>query len=414
MPYAHFPEDQASLWFETNFPVLGGVARPDPARETILLLPYVGLDITSLAPQFRDPILSRGYNLIAVDFRSQGKTLNHPSEAHDCWVDAAGLLKLLARLEIQEVHVFASGALSIGTALRLALLWPSGIQSIALISVHRPVEEWLVETFRELIINFATARTLEEIEDIINELVPYLLYDGVPKDELDFMASYLAKQYQPTRMSRFNDMLYGFLTQWLAPLTPANYAAIRQPVLIISPEDTVTCSRDSAEGLQQQLINAVGVQTYILSTPASACSFTRCSYPRVNELYSAFLGRLHPRSKRAKPLPNMAVALQALAELTGNGALRNRDPQKALSFSCQSPKDLAEEQALRQQIRMVEAGAVTPVDPDRGLPRKFSERHEQNFFGRNRKGSTDSDWLYAAIDVRVGQGEQVGEDSESV
>jgi len=411
MPYAHFPEDQVSLWFETNFPVHAGVARLHPGRQTVLLLPYIGFDITSLTPQFRDPILSSRCNLIAVDFRSQGKTVNPLTEQHDNWVNAAGLLKLLARLQIPGVHVFASGALSIGTALRFTLLWPTGVQSLALISVHRPLEQWLIDTFKQIVIDFATARTIDAIEDIINELVPYLFYDGLPDDELNFFASYIMKQYPPKRMSRFNDMLFDFLTQSLTPLTPAQLALIKQPVLIISPEETVTCSREPAEELAKQLANSVSVQTHIMNFPASACSYTRCSYPRVNRLFSSFLSSIHSGPKKVKQLPNMAAALRALADLTGNASIKERDPQKVLSFSCVGPQDMADEQALRQQIRMVESGAINPVDPDAELPRKFTERHDENFFGKHRKPS-NGEWLYAAIDVRVGQRDHVGSDTE--
>ncbi|EJT98764.1 alpha/beta-hydrolase [Dacryopinax primogenitus] len=410
MPYSHFPEDEASLWYEANFPVSGGIAQLHPGRQTILLLPYIGLDIASLVNQFQDPILSTTYNLLAVDFWSQGKTVNPTSERHDCWVDAASLLKVLARLQIQQIHVFAGGALSIGTALRLALLWPTGIQSLAVLSVHKPVEQWLVDTFKEIIITLGTAKSLEEIEDIINELFPYLFYDGLPDDELDFFAAYITRQYPPSRISRFNDMLYDFLTQWLSPLTSEHYSLIRQPVLIISPEDTMTSSREEAEDLKKLLINSVDPRLKIIDTPGTASYYTRCSYPKVNQLYTSFLRELSPRTCYSKNIPNMQAALRTLAKLTGNTNIQDRDPQKAFSFSCVSAEDVAEEHTTREQLDMLGQMAVNPVDPAAELPRKFSERHNQNFFGKHRTES-NGEWLYAAIDVRVGQGEHVGSDS---
>ncbi|KZO97082.1 hypothetical protein CALVIDRAFT_497902 [Calocera viscosa TUFC12733] len=414
MPYADFPEDDVSVWFETNFALKNGVALLDPERQNILLLAGVMLDISSLMNQIQDPTLSTRYNLIAVDFRSQGRTINQPSELRDSWVDAAGLLKLFARLRIPAVHVFAPGPISMATALRLALLWPNGVQSLTILSVIRPLEPWLVEAFEAVTTNLGSSKCLEDMEDNINELLPYVFYDGLPNDEMDWWAEYMGTQYPPARISRYIDMTLTLHYGYFEPLTPEQFGLIRQPVIIINPEDSLSSTRASAEAFQKELVNAAGgAQLHTLDVPTTELYYPRCSFPAVNELFVSFLEALSTISSPHQEPPDMAQILQTLAGLMGNISISRRDHEKVSSFCCLSPEHMAERNGALQYMRMIEQQAFNPVLNDGKLPRKFTERHQDTLFTNQRKNS-GGEWLFSAIDVRVEQGEQTDSDSEDL
>ena len=110
------------------------------------MLPPLFLDSTWLQLQMDDPRLSKNYNMIALDMRTQGKSRASSSGAHDSWVEAADIAcavkvrcafirlhdvtthllwlhaECLQLLRLQPVHVFAVETLSVCAALRFAAL----------------------------------------------------------------------------------------------------------------------------------------------------------------------------------------------------------------------------------------------------------------------------------------------------
>lgn len=143
MPYVdlHSADDYASIWYTTNTPN-GNVGSFDPSKPTIVMLHPLCLDSTWLHPQLDDPRLNGGFNIIAFDTRSTGRSFFRPSGRYDLWVNMADLaqafyvstifhfcdnrsennIHLRQRLHLPPAHIFACELFAY-TALRFAILY---------------------------------------------------------------------------------------------------------------------------------------------------------------------------------------------------------------------------------------------------------------------------------------------------
>lgn len=92
MPYVDLvsSDDYASIWYTTNAPS-GNVGGFDPAKPTIVMMHPLFLDSTWMHSQMDDNRLHSGYNIVAFDTRTTGKSLFRPTGRQDLWVNAADL-----------------------------------------------------------------------------------------------------------------------------------------------------------------------------------------------------------------------------------------------------------------------------------------------------------------------------------
>lgn len=63
----------------------------DPEKPSVVVLHPAFLDLSWVDLQLKDSRLDSGYNIIAFDSRTSGRSICRLSGRHDSWVDAADL-----------------------------------------------------------------------------------------------------------------------------------------------------------------------------------------------------------------------------------------------------------------------------------------------------------------------------------
>ncbi|EMD40993.1 hypothetical protein CERSUDRAFT_44789 [Gelatoporia subvermispora B] len=200
MPYVdlHSADDYASIWYTTNTPN-GNVGSFDPSKPTIVMLHPLCLDSTWLHPQLDDPRLNSGFNIIAFDTRSTGRSYFRPSGRYDLWVNMGDLAQAFHRLHLPPAHIFAC-ELYAYTALRFAILFPELCLSLTLCNLPTQTElRSVFDAFEELTQMWAYAEDLESFEYSCKELLELCTGTDAHPDLQDELVAYWEVWYPPFR-----------------------------------------------------------------------------------------------------------------------------------------------------------------------------------------------------------------------
>ncbi|KLO05011.1 alpha/beta-hydrolase [Schizopora paradoxa] len=402
MPFVDFVsrDDRVSLWYITNTPYYT-VGSFDPEKPTIIMLPPLFLDSSWLGSHMEDPRLSGKYNIVAFDMRVCGKSDSRPSGAHDSWVDAADLAFAHQALGLPPSHVFAISNLSVNTALRFAALFPEMCLSLTLVNVPGPLEsQYFHEGIQDALNLWGHPQDLEEYEHACSLVIEYMLGKDVTPELRDQLNTYWALTVPPWRRTRANEMMQVLLHR--TPLSDTVLASISQPTLIIQSDKSEINPVRFAEKLSRDLVNVPGrarVHT-VKGSPEYVSLIPACA-SIVNRVLAEFISRqpmmptkltsFTTRERRER----MERALQQLASLTGNSAIKDRDASSPLSFSCVAP-DMLKSNTLRLREEQAEEHlAFSPLGVDGRPLRRYSERQTDHWFAADREeNSTGSIALY--------------------
>ncbi|KZT59351.1 hypothetical protein CALCODRAFT_466977, partial [Calocera cornea HHB12733] len=215
MPFVELPEDGVSYFYRSNLPGDGSVSHADPSKQTVVFTHGAMFDSSCFVNQLNDPRLSSHYNLIALDGRAQGQTYGEPQPARDAWTDAVEMVKLLDKLGLEKVHLFAGTWYTYHSALRIAILFPGRLLSITAGPIERDRDETMVqleEICKELLTLLSTSKDIETMEDYLVEVFPYLFGEALEEEQKDDFALYIETQYPPTRLCRameFGNAIFG-------------------------------------------------------------------------------------------------------------------------------------------------------------------------------------------------------------
>ncbi|KAJ7638448.1 Alpha/Beta hydrolase protein [Roridomyces roridus] len=360
----------------------------DPDKPTVCILHPTFLDSSWLHAHFGDHRLDGEFNLIAFDMRVAGKSECRHSGKHDSWVDAADLAFAHQALALPPFHILALEGPSINCALRFAALFPEKCLSLALCNVPAPTEQkWIYTAYDELIQTWCFAEDLESYEHVTMEAVALTVGPNTHPDIRDDLISYWETTMHPRRRQRLLEQANILMNR--TPLPSEAYQHITQPVLIIHGDSNEAAPRKYAERLAQDLKGVLytvkGGGPYLSITPGTASI--------VNQVYVKFVTRLPPPvppSSTPAPMPTteerMRRALSRLEEITGNSALRSRDPLSSLSFSCLS-EDIVKQQT--EGLAAYSRGqtlAYLPLGPTGRPIRRYSERPQDDWFERKTDG----------------------------
>ncbi|KAF9268306.1 alpha/beta-hydrolase [Marasmius fiardii PR-910] len=391
MPYVdlYSDNDYASIFYATNTDY-GNVGGFDAEKPTIMMLHPTFLDSSWLSNQFGDPRLDRNYNLIAFDMRVCGRSTSKPSGMHDSWVDAADLAFCHQRLQLPPCHILAMETISVGAALRFAVLFPEMCISLALCNVPPPTElKWVYNALDEVMQSWCYADDLESFEHVCMEAVKIMVGPNCEPELLDDMIAYWEVAMPPRRRRRIVELMNIMMNR--TPLKPDTLKEIKQPVLIIHGDKNELCPQKYAERLQGELGNAEQAYLYTVKGGAGTLNVVPGTASITNQVYCKFLARL-PRCKSdiRKPIQSteerMTIALEKLAELTGDSSTSSRSPESSLSFSC-LPNDVVKGQTEALELyKKGEEDAFDPTGPDGRPIRKYSEKKDEHWFHGERDG----------------------------
>ncbi|KZT57890.1 hypothetical protein CALCODRAFT_263528 [Calocera cornea HHB12733] len=379
MPYVDLPETGVALWYRTNMEMYNGKLRWDAQRPIILLLQGT-LSTPFLSRQFDDPTLDNTFNLVAFDVRSTGETKNPLDARRDTWVDAADLAHAAILLGLPSFHVFAAGSQLVHLyALRLALLWPNLLKSIAFIdagarpedsSVVAMTDDDMTEAMREL----AICDDLETFEWLGHETATWVFGSGVPEDMIDRVVEDLELHYSGMQSPRFYDLVMGLLHE--PSLDTYLLRHLIRPILYIRSEFT-TEVRSDVVIRPTDLLNAQ-VHTEILRSPPQP--HTRepwCHH--INSCFKEFVMDQPDKLSLPETIPcdSMRMALQRLSELTGRSDLLERNPLMSSSFSLVHEDVIQKRRQIAAElVSLCKTKSPGTIVDNNGIPiRKYSERH---------------------------------------
>lgn len=137
--------DEAAIWYDDD-----GAGEAGEAREAVLLVHGGLFDPMDGARFWRAPgvvsdLVAAGYRVLTPDRRFHGRTMA-PFAAHSWAREASDLLAVLGHAGLERVHVVA-GSNGCSAALRLALLAPKTVASLALCWPAAPRDEALDAAF---------------------------------------------------------------------------------------------------------------------------------------------------------------------------------------------------------------------------------------------------------------------------
>ncbi|KAJ8086110.1 hypothetical protein AAF712_008282 [Marasmius tenuissimus] len=390
MPYVdlYSDDDYASIFYTTNTD-FGNVGGFDPEKPTILMLHPTFLDSSWLSNQFGDPRLDRNFNLIAFDMRVCGRSTCKPSGVHDSWVDAADLGYCHQFLHLPPCHILAMETISVGTAMRFAVLFPELCLSLGLCNVPPPTElKWVFNAYDEVMQSWCYADDLESFEHVCMEAVKFIIGPNCDANLLDDLIAYWEVTMPPRRRRRMVELMNIVMNR--APLKSEIVKEIKQPVLIIHGDRNETCPPKYAERLQSELSNAESAYLYTVKGGAGGLNLVPGTASITNQVYAKFLARLPPTRSDVKPpsLPiedRMTMALERLAELMGDSSISSRPPC-SLSFSCLSHEVVRGQTESLDLYKKGESEAFDPTGPDGRPIRKYSEKKDEHWFYGERDG----------------------------
>ncbi|OCH95871.1 alpha/beta-hydrolase, partial [Obba rivulosa] len=389
MPYVdlYTSDDYASIWYTTNTPN-GNVGSFDPSKPTIVMLHPLCLDSTWLHPQLDDPRLDSGFNIIAFDTRSTGRSYFRPSGKYDLWVNMADLAQAFHLLHLPPAHIFAC-ELYAYTALRLAILFPELCLSLTLCNLPTQTElRSVFDAFEELAQMWAYAQDLESFEYCCKDLLELCTGTDAHPDLQDELVAYWEVWYPPFR--RTYTITNVNLAMNRTPLTPQELACITCPILIIQAERSRTHPLSYAEEVVQQLINVPGgAVLFPVKGATSHAYLSILSASIVNQVFYKFLSRQPPTRSDLTPPPmsleRMRAALHTLAELKDDWSIANRDPKSSMSFTCVTDEVRKSQDDTFKTYCKDERKAFSPLGPDGRPVRKFSER-KSDWLGVSKDG----------------------------
>ncbi|KAF8165103.1 alpha/beta-hydrolase [Crassisporium funariophilum] len=404
MPYVdlHSGTDYASIFYTTSS-LLCNVGGFDLDKPTVVILHPVLLDTTWLDLQFEDARMQKHYNIIAFDMRSCGRSECRPSARHDSWVEAADLAFCFQKLHLPPCHILALEGISIGCALRFAVLFPELCLSLTLINVPSPMESREKSTtLDDLTRSSSFAQDLESFEHAVQEFVEYFFGPECEPDLQDELISFWAVAFPPTRRCRLAETvgvyvnvsvhrtkLLNFLMFCLIQRTPLKAdicASITQPVLLIHGEKNQLHPSRNAEDLASKLTGVRdGVVTYTVKGGSSMLSVIPGNASIANKVFTNFLMRLpHHRSHYIQPDASMELrmkfALDTLSEITGRSEIASLDPLCSMSFSCVPPETIKRQSEVLAAFQKGSRQAFSPLTPDGKPMRIFSKREREHWF----------------------------------
>ncbi|KAH9977632.1 alpha/beta-hydrolase [Lactifluus volemus] len=390
MPYVDIAQgnDFASIWYITNSPT-GHVSSFDPNKPTLILLHPFFLDTTWLDNQFGDPRLDSDYNLIAFDQRAAGRTLSRPNGKQDAWTDAADLAFACHALWLPPAHVWASETTGANLAIRFAALFPHMVLSLTMISVPSPTElEVYFHTCDELLHMWAHAEDLDTLEFTLMQVISYIVGPDIDADIADDVIAYLETAYPPFNRHKLAQI--GNVLMNREALTKKEFAAIRQPCLLIHGDKNQIHPIQHAHNMVADLINAKdGAKLYTIKGGQGYITVVPTTASVCNRVFLQFLSRLpSTRSKLRPPRDPLEVyiskALAILAEISGDSTIAGRDPLSPMSFS----RIATHVQQLQVENYMAAARgarkAFSPLGSDGRPMRKYSERKHDHWFQGDR------------------------------
>ncbi|KAI0036061.1 alpha/beta-hydrolase [Vararia minispora EC-137] len=390
MPYVDISrdDDYVSLWYITNSPS-GHASSFDPNKPTVLLLHPILLDSTWLGAQFGDPRLSRDYNLIAFDWRTNGKSMSRYCGKQDSWTDAVDMALFCYALCLPAAHVWASEVTSVDAAVRFSILFPELCLSLTLLSTNS-----LDEVFRagdELLQMWAGADDIETLEFALFQMVSYIVGTDVDPDLADELIGYFETSYPPFRAARLSQVSNRLVHRY--PLSQKEHAAVTVPCLLIHGDKNQIHPLSRAEATVADLVNAKGgAKLFVIKGGQGYISVVPQWASISNRIFAKFLAsQPHVRTKLgtpAEPLDQrLRRALDYLAELAGDSTLADaKEPLSSMSFSRLSPSvqrthlDLVKTWARKQK------SAWSPLDSDGRPIRRYSERKHDHWFQGDRNG----------------------------
>ncbi|KAI0921978.1 hypothetical protein AcW1_004187 [Taiwanofungus camphoratus] len=380
MPYVDLvsSDDYASIWYTTNAPS-GNVGGFDPAKPTIVMMHPLFLDSTWMHSQMDDNRLHSGYNIVAFDTRTTGKSLFRPTGRQDLWVNAADLAHCFQHLGLPPAHVFAP-ELSSYTALRFAALFPDMCLSLTLCNIPAQTEiRSVFDAIEELVQLWSFSEDLESFEYSCKELLDFFAGSDAHPDLQDELVAYWEVHYPPFRRSYVIPNINLLMNR--TPLTTEELACIICPVFIIQAERSQTHPMAYAEQIADGLVNTPQGRGTVFPVKAAQGYLSIISASIVNQVLNKFLSRQPPAGSEVKrpqvPLADrMKTALEKLAQFRNDPSYADRDPLSPLSFSCVTPEVCRSQEETRAMYAKGERTAFSPLASDGRPIRKFSERKD--------------------------------------
>ncbi|EJU02984.1 hypothetical protein DACRYDRAFT_21351 [Dacryopinax primogenitus] len=397
MPFVDLPEDGVSYFYRSNLPGDGSIKGLDKTKQTIVFTLGAIFDSSSFVNQLKDPRLSKNYNLIALDGRAQGQTISEPEPGRDAWTDGVELVKLLDKLGLRHVHLFAGTWYTYHNTLRAAILFPGRLLSIAAGPIERPRDEIMMqleEICKELLTLLATSKDIETMEDYLVEVFPYLFGEHLDEDQKDDFAAYLETQYPPTRLCRgmeFGNAIFGNRI----PLTDEEADLVRVPVLLYAADNLVDTVAE-AEAFANRLTGVPGgCQKHILPDGApSEAWYIRRYADGVTNAFLDFIQKVSETPQTVAPT-NLEAALALNAKLADEPTMAQLDPKKSMSFSRVPPAVLAQRNQVFAICSEAQKRGFDPIGLNGEMPRRFSDRYHE----RNRQRATSTASLVIQVSV---------------
>jgi len=263
--------------------------------------------------------------------------------------------------------------------------------SLTLCNVPTPTElKWVFNAYDELLQAIGYATDLESFEHSTMEAVRFVVGSDCDPDLQDDIIAFWQMNSYPRTRTRLMELMSVVMNR--TPLTPDMHKAIHQPVLIIHGDRNEVAPIKYAEKLASDLTHAEGgAILYTVKGGSSSLSIVPGHASIATQVFRKFLSRLpHIRSDIVPPrLPTserMAIALEKLAEFTGDPTIATRDPMSSLSFSCLDPVAIKNQTESLKLYRQGELEAFSPLGPDGRPIRKFSDRKQEHWFQSEKDG----------------------------